>query len=104
METEIYNKGTTKLIKTLKELQAQNKANNQTIKQYEQEYEIRNNDNINKYIINVVTYNEKNYARAALVDHFKSMNTQISKSSLQVKLTYNNILLYKIIIYIIIYK
>ena len=37
-ENEIYKQGTTILIDTLEEVQAQNEVNNQVIKNYEQEF------------------------------------------------------------------
>ena len=55
VENEIYKYGTTILIDTLEEVQAQNEVNNQTIKKYEQEFGIRNEDFINKHKISVVT-------------------------------------------------
>ena len=48
-ESEIYRQGTTILIDTLEEVQAQNEVNNQVIKKYEQEFGVRNDDFINKY-------------------------------------------------------
>ena len=78
-ENEIYKQGTTILIDTLEEVQAQNEVNNQVIKKYEQEFEVKNDDFINKHKISVVTFNERTHARTALLNHLKNMNTQIQK-------------------------
>ena len=78
-ENEIYKQGTTILIDSLEEVQAQNKVNNQVIKKYEQEFGVRNEDFINKHKISVVTSKERKNARAALLNHLKNMNTQIQK-------------------------
>ena len=74
-ENKIYRQGTTILIDTLEEVQAQNEVNNQTIKKYEQEFGVRNEDFIKKYKISVVTSKERNHARTALLNHLKNMNT-----------------------------
>ena len=76
-ENEIYKQGTTILIDTLEEVQAQNEVNNQVIKKYKQEFGVRNEDFINKYKISVVTSNERTHARTALLNHLKNINTQI---------------------------
>ena len=74
-ENEIYRQGTTILIDTFEEVQAQNEVNNQVIKKYEQEFGIRNEDFINKHKISVVTSKERKHARTALLNHLKNMNT-----------------------------
>ena len=78
-ENKIYRQGTTILIDTLEEVQAQNEVNNQVIKKYEQEFGVRNEDFINKHKISVVISKERKFAHAALLNHFKNMNTQIPK-------------------------
>ena len=77
VENEIYKQGTTMLIDTLEEVQAQNEVNNQVIKKYEQKFGVRNEDFINKHKISVVTSKERKHA--ALLNHRKNMNTQIQK-------------------------
>ena len=54
-ENKIYKNGTTILIDTLEEVQAQNEVNNQVIKKYEQEFGLQNVDFINKHKLSVVT-------------------------------------------------
>ena len=78
-ENEIYKQGTTILIDTLEEVQAQNEVNTQAIKKYEQEFGVRNDKYIQKHKILVVTSKERKHARTALVNHFNNMNTQIQK-------------------------
>ena len=78
VENEIYRNGTTILIDNL-EVQAQNKVNNQAIKKYEQEFEVRNDDFINKHKISIVTSKERKHARTALLNYLKHINTQILK-------------------------
>ena len=60
VENEIYKQETTILIDTLEEVQAQNKVNNQTIKKYEQEFGVINDEFIKKHKISVATSTEKN--------------------------------------------
>ena len=79
VKNEIYKQGTTILIDTREEVQAQNEVNNQTIKKYEQEFKVRNEDFINKHKISVVMSKERKHARTALLNHLKNMNTQIQK-------------------------
>ena len=78
-KNEIYRQKTTILIDTLEEVQAQNEVNNQTIKKYEQEFGVRNDEFINKHKISVVTSKERKHARTTLINHLKNMNTQIQK-------------------------
>ena len=79
-ENEIYKYGTTILIDTLEEVQAQNEVNNQVIKKYEQEFGVRNKDFINKHKISIiVTSKERKHAREALLNHLKNINTNIQK-------------------------
>ena len=78
-ENEIYRQGITILSDTLEEVQAQNEVNNQVIKNYKQEFGVRNDDFINKHKISVVISKERKHARAALLNHLKKMNTQIQK-------------------------
>ena len=83
----MYKQGTTILIDTLEEVQAQNEVNNQKIKKNEQEFGIRNKDFINKHEISVVTSKERKHARAAILNHLKNINKQIQKQSQQLILT-----------------
>ena len=66
VENKIYKQGTTILIDTLEEVQAQNKVNNQVIKKYEHKFGVRNEDFINIYKISVVTSKERKHVRASL--------------------------------------
>ena len=75
VENEIYKHGTTILIDTLEEVQAQNEVHNQVIKKYKQEFGVKNEDFINKHKISVVMSKERKHARTALVNHLKNLNT-----------------------------
>ena len=79
VENKIYKQGTTILIDTLEKVQAQNEIHNQTIKKYEEEFGLRNDNFINKHKISVITFKKRKYARAAPLNYLKNMNIQLPK-------------------------